>query len=70
MPPSPLLEATFGAMAAKTVYAAAELRLADLLARGLHSSQELAERTRTHAPSLRASPGPRAPGRCSRTTSG
>ena len=30
MPPSPLLEATFGAMAAKTVYAAAELRLADL----------------------------------------
>jgi orsellinic acid C2-O-methyltransferase len=53
MPPSPLLEATFGAMAAKTVYAAAELRLADLLARGLHSSQELAERTSTHAPSLR-----------------
>jgi hypothetical protein len=50
---SPLLDAAFGAMTAKTVHAAAELGLADLLAKGLHTSQELAEQTNMHAPSLR-----------------
>ena len=56
MTPSPLIDATFGAMAAKTVHAAAELRLADLLASGLHSTQELAERTHWWPACGRASP--------------
>jgi orsellinic acid C2-O-methyltransferase len=51
--PSPLIDLTFGAMAAKIVYAAAELRVADLLAAGIQTGTELAEQTRTHGPSLR-----------------
>jgi O-methyltransferase domain/Dimerisation domain len=51
--PSRLVDIVFGAMAAKVLYAAAELRLADLLAEGVRTSEELAERTGTHGPSLR-----------------
>ncbi|TMQ98957.1 methyltransferase [Actinomadura soli] len=40
-------------MAAKTLYAAAELGIADLVAAGSHTTGELAERTGAHAPSLR-----------------
>jgi hypothetical protein len=40
---SRLLEAPFGAMTAKILHAAAELRLADLLADGSRTSEELAE---------------------------
>jgi O-methyltransferase domain/Dimerisation domain len=50
---SPLQELLFGAMTAKIVYAAAELRLADLLAEGHRTSAELAGRTGAHGPSLR-----------------
>ena len=37
---------------ARAVYAACELGLADLLAHGAQSADELAERTSTHAPSM------------------
>ena len=53
MAPLRLVDVVFGAMAAKVVYAAAELRVADLLAEGVQTSEELAERTGTHGPSLR-----------------
>src|SRR5215218_7777075 len=53
MAPLRLVDVVFGAMAAKVVYAAAELRGADLLAEGVQTSEELAERTGTHRPSLR-----------------
>ncbi|TDB83930.1 methyltransferase [Actinomadura sp. KC216] len=53
-PPSVLLLAPLlQMMAAKTLYAAAELGIADLLATGPRSTGELAERTGTDAPSLR-----------------
>jgi hypothetical protein len=45
MAPLRLVDVVFGAMAAKVVYAAAELRVADLLAEGVQTSEELAERT-------------------------
>jgi orsellinic acid C2-O-methyltransferase len=53
MAPSRLVDVAFGAMTAKVVYAAAELGVADLLAEGVRTSEELAERTGTHEPSLR-----------------
>jgi O-methyltransferase domain/Dimerisation domain len=43
----------FGFMAAKLVYAAAELRIGDLLAEGPRTTDELATASRAHAPSLR-----------------
>jgi O-methyltransferase domain/Dimerisation domain len=49
----PLHALMFDAMAAKVVAAAAELRLADLLADGPRTSAELADRIGAHAPSLR-----------------
>ncbi|MFI0407406.1 methyltransferase [Actinomadura sp. 3N508] len=53
-PPSVLLLAPLlQMMAAKTLYAAAELGIADLLATRPRSTAELAERTGTDAPSLR-----------------
>ncbi|MFG2005993.1 methyltransferase [Spirillospora sp. NPDC048911] len=45
---SPLLDYAFGYMPAQMLYAAAELRLADALAGGAHTSDELAARTGTH----------------------
>ncbi|TDD32780.1 methyltransferase [Actinomadura sp. KC06] len=54
LPPSVLLLAPLlQMMAAKTLHAAAELRIADLVAEGARTTGELAERTGTHAPSLR-----------------
>jgi DNA-binding CsgD family transcriptional regulator len=50
---SGLVDVILCAMAAKVVHAAAELRIADLLAQGVQTTEELAERTGTHAPSLR-----------------
>src|SRR4029453_353646 len=47
------LEFLFGEMVAKIIYAAAELRLADLLCEGPRTSAELAERTSTRQESLR-----------------
>jgi hypothetical protein len=48
-----LIDMAFDVMAAKTVYAAAELGLADLLVGGPLTSAELAERAGAHGPSLR-----------------
>jgi hypothetical protein len=48
-----LQESVFAAMAAKILYAAAELELPDLLAAGPRTSRELADRTDAHGPSLR-----------------
>jgi Dimerisation domain len=53
MVPSPLIDVVSSAMAAKIVYAAAELRVANLLAAGPQTGAELAEQTQTHGPSLR-----------------
>jgi hypothetical protein len=53
MQPAAPVDVVFNAMAAKILYAAAELRLADLLAVGVQSSPDLAEQTHTHEPSLR-----------------
>ena len=50
---SPLLQMPFAAMTAKIVHAAAELRLADLLADGSRTSAELAERAGVDTDSLR-----------------
>jgi hypothetical protein len=50
---SPLLQMVFGHMAAKLVYAAAELGLPDLLAERPRTSDELAGLARAHRPSLR-----------------
>jgi hypothetical protein len=54
-PPAPprLLQMVLYGMVAKTVYAAAELGLADLLAEGPRTTAELAELTGAHGPSLR-----------------
>ncbi|MGP4029078.1 methyltransferase [Actinomadura sp. 3N407] len=49
---SPLLDLAFGYMPAQMLHVAAEIRLADALADGPRSSEELAEETGTHAPSL------------------
>jgi SAM-dependent methyltransferase len=46
-------DAVFAAMAAKILFAAAELELPELLAAGPRTSAELADRTDAHAPSLR-----------------
>jgi hypothetical protein len=46
-------EFLFGEMVAKIIYAAAELRLADLLGEGPRTCAELAERTSTRQESLR-----------------
>ncbi|HUF10099.1 MAG TPA: methyltransferase, partial [Rhodothermales bacterium] len=48
-----LLELLGGSWAAQAIYVAAELNLADLLADGSRTSEQLASATRTHAPSLR-----------------
>jgi len=50
---NPLEESVFAAMAAKILHAAAELEVPELLAAGPWTSAELADRTDTHAPSLR-----------------
>ncbi|MEW2357006.1 methyltransferase [Spirillospora sp. NPDC029432] len=50
---SPLLDLAFGYMPAQVVYAAAELRVGDALARGPRGAEDLAKETGTHAPSLR-----------------
>jgi orsellinic acid C2-O-methyltransferase len=50
---SPLLDMVFGYMPAQVLFAAAELRVADHLAGGQRTSEELAEQTQAHAPSLR-----------------
>jgi SAM-dependent methyltransferase len=47
-----LLPMIWGIHISRCVYAAAELGIADLLADGLHSSEELAAATGTHEPSL------------------
>jgi hypothetical protein len=44
---------TFSAMAAKVLYAAAEMRIPDLLAASGQTAEELARQTRAHPPSLR-----------------
>ncbi|GLW63425.1 methyltransferase [Actinomadura rubrobrunea] len=49
---SALLDMAFGYMPAQILYAAVELRLADALADGPRTAEELAEETRAHAPSL------------------
>ncbi|NKZ03413.1 methyltransferase [Actinomadura latina] len=49
---SPLLDLAFGYMPAQMIHVAAETGLADALAGGPRSSEELAEATGTHAPSL------------------
>ena len=41
-----------GHMASRVIFVAAELNLADLIAEGCQTIAELANRTRTHAPSL------------------
>ncbi|MCO5996957.1 methyltransferase [Actinoallomurus rhizosphaericola] len=51
--PARLMQTVMHALAAKTVYAAAELGLADLLDDGPLTTAELAERTGAHGPSLR-----------------
>ncbi len=50
---NPPQESVFAAMAAKILYAAAELELPDLLAAGPRTTAELADRAGAHAPSLR-----------------
>ncbi|MER7542791.1 methyltransferase [Spirillospora sp. NPDC127506] len=49
---SPLMDLAFGYMPAQMIYVAAEIGLADALAGGPRSSEELADATGTHAPSL------------------
>ncbi|CNF49277.1 O-methyltransferase [Mycobacterium tuberculosis] len=49
---SPLMDLAFGYMPAQIVHAAAEMGLADALADGPRSSEELAKATGAHAPSL------------------
>jgi Dimerisation domain len=44
---------TFSAMAAKVLYAAAEMRIPDLLATGGQTTEQLARQTRAQLPSLR-----------------
>jgi hypothetical protein len=52
-PGSPFLDMVFAMMGAKTIHAAVELDIIDLLARESLTTEELAFRTRTHGPSLR-----------------
>ncbi|WP_396447913.1 methyltransferase [Actinomadura sp.] len=49
---SPLMDLAFGYMPAQMIYVAAEIGLADALAGGPRSSEELADATGAHAPSL------------------
>jgi predicted transcriptional regulator len=54
-PPSPaqeLMQLALGYFASRAVHAAADLRLADLLADGARSAADLARATNTHEPSL------------------
>jgi orsellinic acid C2-O-methyltransferase len=47
-----LMPLLMGHMASRVIFVAAQLNLADLIAEGCQTIAELADRTRTHAPSL------------------
>ncbi len=49
---SPLMDLAFGYMSAQMIHVAAETGLADALADGPRTSEDLAKATGTHAPSL------------------
>lgn len=52
-PSASVMDLVFGYMPAQVMYAAADLRVADLPAHGSRTSRELAEQVPAHEPSLR-----------------